>query len=71
MSYFHVKSCSAFRFPWSAGHHVLTFNVLLVVVMVLFIRDGCCGVEDLLEALDPQGFVQVPFILFFRVQTPV
>ncbi|TNN41626.1 hypothetical protein EYF80_048200 [Liparis tanakae] len=34
--------------------------------MVLLIGDGCSGVEDLLEALDPQGFVQVPFILFFR-----
>lgn len=50
---------------------MLTFNVLLVVVVVLLIRYGCSRAEDLLEALDPQGFVQVPFIVLFRVRSPV
>lgn len=42
---------------------LLTFKVLLVVGAVLLVGDPGGGAEDLLKALDPQGFVQVPFIL--------
>lgn len=49
---------------------MLTFDVLLVVVVVLFIRYSS-GAEDLLEALDAQSFVQVPVILLFRARSPV
>lgn len=50
---------------------MLTFNVLLVVVVVLLVGYSSTRAEDLLEALDAQGFIQVPIILLFRARSPV
>lgn len=50
---------------------MLTFNVLLMVVVVLLVRYHSSRAEDLLEALDAQSFVQVPIILLFRARSPV
>lgn len=36
-----------------------------MVGVVLLVRYDRRRAQDLLEALDPQGFVQVPVILFF------
>lgn len=41
----------------------LTLDVLLVVGVVLLIGHGGSGAEDLLEALNAQGFVQVPIVV--------
>lgn len=49
---------------------MLTFNVLFMVVAVLLIRDSSTRAQDLLEALDAQGFVQVPIILIFWASSP-
>ena len=45
---------------------MLTFDVLLMVVVVLLIRYHRSRAEDLLKALDAQSFVQVAIILLFR-----
>ena len=50
---------------------MLTFDVLLVVAVVLFIRHRGGGAQDLLETLDAQSFVQVPVILLFTARSPV
>lgn len=49
----------------------LTFNVFVMVNVVLLIRHGSSRREDLLEALDTQGFIQVPIILLFWARRPV
>ena len=53
-----------------AGEALLTLKVLLIVGAVLLVRHPGGGVQDLLEALDPQGFVQVPFILLLHTRRP-
>lgn len=50
---------------------MLTFDVLLVVAVVLLIRHRGGRAQDLLETLDAQSFVQVPVILFFTARSPV
>lgn len=49
----------------------LTFDVLLVVVVVLLVRHRSSGAEDVLEALDSQSFVQVSIVLLFGARRPV
>lgn len=49
----------------------LTFNVLLMVVVMLLIRYHSSRAEDLLKALDPQSFVQVPIVLLFNARSPM